>query len=105
MSKPIEESIQYQFPRGTLVTWTDIGDAVSLRYVHEPTVLISGSIIEGIAFEGSLDGKKFELIRDQDGDVISYRKPGIYTVPAKVRAIKPANGANFVGTIQLFIEE
>lgn len=104
MGKPTEVIEQYQHPRGTTITWDDIGDPVSLRFMHRPTIVISGVVTEPIAFMGSIDGNNYELLRDDDGDVIRYVKPGVYVLKHEVRFIKPTYGKDFKGTIQLFIE-
>lgn len=104
MSKPVEVYEQYKFPRGTLVTWNDIGDPVSLRFPHKPTIVISGLVVSPIAFMGSVDGVNFELLRDQDGDIVRFVKPGTYTLNYQLCYLKPCHGDGFKGTIQLFIE-
>ncbi|MCK6488816.1 MAG: hypothetical protein L6R48_10890 [Planctomycetes bacterium] len=96
------------FRPGQLITWTEPGPAAgaaSLSYLHEPTVVIAGSVDQPIRWAGSMDGKVWGVLRDAEGDPITHRIAGTYVIPHRVCFLRPVDGRGFAGTIHLFVEE
>lgn len=91
MNKPFEKPTEaYQYPKGSHFTWAGDGPfgAANLKVMHSPTIVVS-DIRAPLTFEGSLDGSKYGVLRDKDGDMVRITKPGVYRLPVAVVWLRP----------------
>ena len=106
MLKPsIVRTARDTYPKGTILTWE--GDCTNaapapLQFCHSPTVVVAEDPPVAVYFEGSLDGEKFAVLRDKDGEVVRITRSGSYRLPVAVCYLRPVCAGDVF--IQTFIQ-